>query len=81
VALSADGLRFGSVWVSAFDFDGLDGVGPGDLAAFAADYFSGEDRCRSDFDNDGSVTLSDLSLWAGAYRSGLETQSTRITCP
>lgn len=66
-SLYADGIPVGTVAVSAYDLESCNGVGVGDLATFGADFTSGANLPRSDYDGDGVVGAGDLSLWARVF--------------
>jgi hypothetical protein len=62
VRLTMDGITLPPPVVSAFDLDGANGVGPGDLALWLADQGSHRYHSRADYDGDGAVTITDLAL-------------------
>lgn len=63
----ADGVLGGSVSVSILDLAGCNGVDAIDLAAWAADFFTGQPVARSDFDGDHELTALDLASWSSAF--------------
>ena len=62
----ADGVLLGTPSVSIFDLD-RNGLSAADLGSWLADFFSGNDVARGDYDCTGSVGASDLGRWLGAY--------------
>lgn len=66
VAVSVDGVPFGTIPVAAFDEDG-NGLGPADHSLWQSDYFSDQYWERSDFDGDGVLGPADLSAWLTAF--------------
>jgi hypothetical protein len=65
----ADGVLLGSPNVAIYDLDG-NGLSAADLSAFLADFFSGSNPARSDYDDNGTVGANDLSKWLSAYFAG-----------
>ena len=62
----ADGVLLGSVSVAIYDLD-AHGLSPSDLSAWLADFFSGNNPARDDYDGTGLVTAGDLGKWLGAF--------------
>lgn len=82
VTIMANGVLMDSPTVSAFDEDGVNGVGPADLADFMQDFFSGQYWERSDFDGNGALDPNDLSLWVKEFFSGESVHSgSTASCP
>ena len=77
----ANGTQIQSPTVSAFDLDGLNGLGANDLSAWLTDFGSAQDYGRSDYDCSGSVGANDLALWLNAFGSGAMAQSCTSHCP
>jgi len=77
----ADGVLIGNIRLAILDLDG-GGLGPSDLSAWLADFFSANPPARSDFDGDGAVGPSDLSIWVQAFFAGGSSQGgTMASCP
>ena len=76
-----NGGLIGAPTVSAFDLDGANGVGAGDLSAWLTDFGSGNPFGRSDYDCSGSIGAGDLSFWLSAFASGASTLSCASQCP
>ena len=76
----ANGTQLASPTVSAFDLDGQQGLGAGDLAQFLNDFASGVNFGRSDFDCSNSVGAGDLAQWLRAFSSGTQIVSAP-SCP
>jgi hypothetical protein len=82
----ADGVFVGSPGcsgahrVAALDQNG-GGVNGADFSPFLADYFSGQNYARSDYDGDGIVGGNDLSLWLAAFFAGGSAVSGGASCP
>jgi len=78
-AVYADGVAFGSLAVSDYDLDGMNGVTVSDLSIAYRDGLSGQYRARSDFDFNGEVNALDLGrlyrvmLASGSVTSGAGT--------
>ncbi len=80
--ISADGVLLGFPRVAILDLGGCDGMGANDLSLWLADFVSGLEPQRSDYDASGSVGANDLSLWLNAYGSGASaTNCGAATCP
>src|SRR5262249_49284417 len=79
----ANGVQFGSPTVSAFDLDGVNGVGANDLSIWLADFGTPGNPAygRSDYDCSGGVGVNDLAVWIAAFGSGAQVQSCSATCP
>jgi len=77
----AGGTLIASPTASAFDLDGRDGVGAGDLFEFLNDFVTGLNYGRSDFDCSGSIGAGDLALWLRAFASGTQLVSAAVACP
>jgi hypothetical protein len=77
----ADGVLIASPTVSAFDLDGVSGVGANDFSLWFGDFVAGGAPGRSDFDCSGSVGANDLSLWLNEFGSGASTASCAAACP
>ena len=77
----ADGIYLGASTVNAFDLDGQQGVGAGDLAQFLSDFASGFPYGRSNFDCNGSIGAGDLVIWLTAFSSGSQIVSAPTVCP
>lgn len=77
----ANGVLIGSPTASAYDLDGVAGVGVNDLSCWLGDFGSGQNWGRSEFDCNGSVGVNDLSVWLAAYGSGTQVASCASTCP
>ena len=77
----ANGILVRDVSVSAFDLDGSNGVGVGDLSVWLTDFGSGAPHPRSDFDGSGDVSAGDLSEWLTEFGGSASTESCRAACP
>lgn len=77
----ANGRLCASPTASAFDLDGSNGLGAGDLAVFLSDFSTGQNLGRSDYDCSGYLGAADLSIWLIAFASGTQTVSAAPTCP
>ena len=77
----ANGFLIGSPTVSAYDLDGISGVGANDLSAWLGDFFTGNPIGRSDYDCSNSVGANDFSIWLGVFGSGAMAQSCGASCP
>jgi len=77
----ANGTQLRAPTVSAFDLDGLSGVGAGDLSAWLGDFASGQPYGRADYDCTGSTGAGDLSVWLGVFGAGQSTSSCGVSCP
>ena len=77
----ANGMLLAAPTVSAFDLDGANGVGAGDLSAWLTDFGSGQPYGRSDYDCSGNIGAGDLSLWLSMFASGTMTASCGTSCP
>jgi len=75
-----NGTLIATPTVSAFDLDGQQGLGAGDLAVFLGDFASGEIFGRSDFDDSGNLGARDLVIWLTAFSSGTQVVSAP-SCP
>jgi len=62
----ADGVLLGSPSVQLYDLD-RNGLGAPDLSNWLADFFSGNNAARDDYDCSGSLGPPDLSAWLKAY--------------
>ena len=77
----ANGWLLAFPTVSAFDLDGLSGIGANDLSAWLTDFGSGQNYGRSDYDCSDGVGANDLSLWLTVFGSGTMTASCGTSCP
>jgi hypothetical protein len=77
----ADGVFWGDVPVVAYDVDGRNGLGAGDLSLWLSAFGSGLDYGMLDYDQDGKLGAGDLSLWLDAFGSGRNAESAAQTCP
>ncbi len=68
--IHADGVLLGFPRVAILDLGGCDGTGANDLSIWLADFSSGLEPQRSDYDGSGALGANDLSLWLSAYGSG-----------
>ena len=66
----ANGTLIGSPTVSAYNLDGVLGIGGSDLALFLGDFASGQNFGRSDFDCSANIGGGDLSFWLGGFSAG-----------
>lgn len=66
--------------VAALDQNG-GGVDGADMSPFLADYFSGKNYARSDYNGDGVVDGNDFSLWLVAFFAGGSAVSGGTPCP
>ena len=72
----------GSVAVSAFDLDGIGGVGANDLSIFFLDFGTGNPLPRSDYDCTGNVGANDFSFWLTIFGGGQSAGGcTGVMCP
>ena len=76
-----NGALVGTPEVSAFDLDGVGGVGANDLSVWLSDFGSGLKPTRSDYDASGDIGAGDLSIWLGVFAAGGSTQSCASSCP
>lgn len=87
VHLFADGLDLtvfgppGGLVMSAYDLDGVGGVGGNDLSLWLGDFGSLVYGQRDDYDSDGVVGGNDLSLLLKVWGSGHSNQSCASYCP
>lgn len=77
----ADGILLGSPTVSAFDLDGVSGVGANDFSLWFSDFLTGLPLGRSDYDCSGSLGANDLSVWLTEFGSGASSLSCAASCP
>jgi hypothetical protein len=79
----ANGVLIGSPTVSAFDLDGVNGLGINDLSAWIVDFGTALNPAfgRSDYDCSGTVGINDMSIWLSAFGSGAQIESCGATCP
>ena len=77
----ANGVLIGSPSVSAYDLDGVAGVGINDLAVWMNDFGSGETWGRSDLDGSGTVGINDLAMWLEVYGAGTSSVGCANSCP
>jgi len=70
----ADGVLLGSPSVQIYDLD-RNGLSAPDLSDWLADFFSGNDAARGDYDCSGLLGPSDLSEWLRAYFAGGSTSN------
>jgi hypothetical protein len=77
----ADGILLASPTVSAYDLDGLSGVGANDFSLWLSDFLTGLPLGRSDYDCSGFVGANDLSVWLTEFGSGASSISCAATCP
>ena len=77
----ANGTLIGSPTVTAFDLNGLSGVGATDLAAWLTDFGSGQPYGRSDYDCSSAVGATDLSVWLTTFGTGNSAASCATACP
>ena len=75
------GVLVRSPTISAFDLDGRNGLGAGDLSAWLWDFASGLPYGRVDYDGNGATGAGDLALWLGAFASGAMIESCGSSCP
>jgi hypothetical protein len=76
-----DGFLIASPSVNTFDADGEAGVGANDFSLWFADFVSGFQFERSDYDCSGDIGANDLSVWLGAFGSGTQIASCAASCP
>ncbi len=79
-AIPPAGVYIGTVRVAALDQNG-GGVNGMDLSLFLADYFSGQNYARSDYNGDDVVGANDFSLWLAAFFAGGSAVSGGTPCP
>ena len=72
-------VPLGNASPSAFDEDGVNGLGANDLSLWLCDFVSGLPLARSDYDGAADVGVSDLSLWIERY-FGRPTSRTAPRC-
>jgi len=79
----ANGTLIASPTVSAFDLDGVNGVGVNDLSLWLHDFGTAGNPAfgRDDYDCSGGVGVNDLSVWLAAFGSGTQVQSCAASCP
>lgn len=71
----------GSPTVSAFDLDGVGGVGANDLSLWFQDFGGSQPYGRSDFDCSGTIGANDFSVWLAAFGSGAMPESGGAATP
>jgi hypothetical protein len=76
----ANGVILGSLAVSTYDQDGVNGVNAFDLSIAYSDTVSGEYRARSDFDFDGDVDGLDIGRLYRAVLAGGSVSSGAANC-
>jgi len=76
----ANGTLIATPTVSAFDLDGLHGLGAGDLTQFLNDFSTGVNYGRSDYDCSHYLGAGDLVIWLTAFSSGTQVVSA-AGCP
>jgi len=76
----ANGTLIATPTVSAFDLDGLHGLGAGDLTQFLNDFSTGVNYGRSDYDCSDYLGAGDLVIWLTAFSSGTQVVSAAV-CP
>src|SRR5262245_55660224 len=76
----ADGVFIGAARVAALDQNG-GGVNGVDMSLFLADYVSGRNYARSDYNGDGVVGANDLSRWLTGFFAGGSGVSRGAACP
>ena len=76
----ADGVNMGRVSVARLDADGVNGLGPPDIAYWLADSFGTQYLARSDFDFNGVLRAPDLSILLQAIFDGGSTSSAASYC-
>lgn len=78
----ADGVLLGSPSASIYDLD-KSGLSAGDLSAWLADFFSGNNAARDDYDCSGGLGANDLATWLSAYfaNGSLANCSPAEACP
>jgi len=81
VAVTADGVVLNNLNGATADYDGLNGVGLGDVAACYGDVIAGTNRKRSDFNGDGTVGLTDVAALYGIVVGGGSPISCGTLCP
>lgn len=81
VKIFADGVLLRNSSASAYDLDGIGGVGTGDLSQWLTDFGSGFAYGRSDYDCSGGIGTGDLSLWLTVFGAANSTASCSATCP
>jgi hypothetical protein len=77
----ANGVLVRDLSVSAFDLDGSQGVGGGDLSVWLTDFGSGAPHPRSDYDGSGDVSAGDLSEWLTEFGASASSESCHAACP
>ena len=77
----ANGTLIASPTATAYDLDGVLGVGANDLSAWFTDFGSGLSYGRSDYDCGGTIGANDLSLWLTAFGAGTSSSSCAVACP
>lgn len=77
----ADGVLLGSPTVAVLERDGFPGLTLTDLSIWAADWFSGLELERANFDGDSSVSPLDLSFWGRAWFGGDNALDVGGLCP
>ena len=81
VNIFGNGALVGTPEASAFDLDGVGGVGANDLSVWLSDFGSGLKPTRSDYDASGDIGAGDLSIWLGVFAAGGSIQSCASSCP
>jgi hypothetical protein len=70
VHVTAGGQPFSDVGAAAFDKDGVNGVGAGDLSLLIGDFVSVGEECRSDYSGNDTVGAEDLSFLINIFILG-----------
>jgi hypothetical protein len=74
--LSDYGVSIGTVRVATLDQDGVNGVGPNDVALWQCDFVTPyPPPCRSDYDYDGTLAFDDLAILIGSWSRGNSARS------
>ncbi len=65
--LLVDGIVIGHMEVAALDQTGGDGLSASDLSAWIADFLSGQQFGRSDYDANGALGANDMAIWVRCF--------------
>jgi hypothetical protein len=81
VAVTVNSVPFPNINAATFDRDGSSGVVSGDLTLVLFDAINNPATGRSDFNNDGAVSSSDITLLLGIAVAGQSALSGSPYCP
>ncbi len=78
----ANGVQLATPTITAFDLDGVGGVGINDLSVWLVDFGTSGNPAfgRSDFDQNGAVGINDLSVWLNFFGFSSSIASCAVNC-